>query len=358
MLTTVSTEDLIPADHPIRKIRVVVDTVLAELDPIFDEMYATSGRRSVPPEVLLKSTVLMAMYSIRSERAFCERLNYDLLFKWFLDMRIDDRAFDATTFTKNRQRLLEAEVADEFFAAVVRQAKLRRYISSDHFSVDGTLLNAARSLVDADVPVLGVNLGRLGFLADVSPRDMGQRLDEILAGQFEEERRALLHASVIRGGHSVSESDALNDIVIHKWDIARMIELDTRIDGRFLNSLRADGLIVSTPTGSTAYALSGGGPIIEPSLPALVLVPICPHTLSNRPIVLSDQSTIEILVHGDDANKAQITCDGQVNFSLATGDIIRIQRKAKTLRLIHPSGHDHFDIMRKKLRWAEQPLRD
>jgi len=142
MLTTVSTEDLIPADHPIRKIRVVVDAVLTELDPIFDEMYATSGRRSVPPEMLLKATVLMAMYSIRSERAFCERLNYDLLFKWFLDMRIDQPAFDATTFTKNRSRLLEHDVADEFFAAVVRQAKLRRYISSDHFSVDGTLLNA------------------------------------------------------------------------------------------------------------------------------------------------------------------------------------------------------------------------
>lgn len=142
MLTTVSTEDLIPADHPIRKIRVVVDTVLAELDPVFDEMYATSGRRSVPPETLLKATVLMAMYSIRSERAFSERLNYDLLFKWFLDMRIDDRVFDVTTFTKNRQRLLDHDVADEFFAAVVRQAKLRRYISSDHFSVDGTLLKA------------------------------------------------------------------------------------------------------------------------------------------------------------------------------------------------------------------------
>jgi transposase len=142
MLTTVSTEDLIPADHPIRKIRVVVDAVLAELDPVFDEMYAASGRRSVPPEALLKSTVLMAMYSIRSERAFCERLNYDLLFKWFLDMRIDQTAFDATTFTKNRTRLLEHDVADEFFAAVVRQAKLRKYISSDHFSVDGTLLNA------------------------------------------------------------------------------------------------------------------------------------------------------------------------------------------------------------------------
>ena len=142
MLTSLSTEDLIPADHPIRKIRAVVDAVLADLDGTFDGMYAAGGRRSVPPETLLKATVLMAMYSIRSERAFCERLNYDLLFKWFLDMRIDEAAFDATTFTKNRTRLLDHEVADEFFAAVVRQAKLRRYISSDHFSVDGTLLNA------------------------------------------------------------------------------------------------------------------------------------------------------------------------------------------------------------------------
>src|SRR5438067_520402 len=142
MLTTLSTEDLTPADHPIRKIRRVVDAVLAELDDTFDAMYASSGRSSVPPETLLKATVLMAMYSIRSERAFCERLNYDLLFKWFLDMRIDQPAFDATTFTKNRKRLLDHEVADAFFAAVVRQAKLRRYVSSEHFSVDGTLLQA------------------------------------------------------------------------------------------------------------------------------------------------------------------------------------------------------------------------
>jgi len=142
MLTTLSTEDLIPPDHPIRRIRVVVDAVLGELDEVFDAMYATSGRSSVPPESLLKATVLMAMYSIRSERAFCERLNYDLLFKWFLDLGIDEAAFDATTFSKNRQRLLDHDVADEFFAAVVAQAKLRRYISSDHFSVDGTLLEA------------------------------------------------------------------------------------------------------------------------------------------------------------------------------------------------------------------------
>jgi len=142
MLSSLSTEDLIPADHPIRRIRVVVDEVLGELDDDFEAMYATSGRRSVPPEQLLKATVLMAMYSMRSERAFCERLNYDMLFKWFLDLPIDGRAFDATTFTKNRQRLLDHEIADRFFAAVVRQAQLRRYMSSDHFSVDGTLLQA------------------------------------------------------------------------------------------------------------------------------------------------------------------------------------------------------------------------
>ena len=142
MLTTLQPGDLIPSDHPIRRIRKVVDAVLADMDGDFDAMYAVAGRPSVPPEQLLKATVLMAMYSIRSERAFCERLNYDLLFKWFLDMAIDAKAFDASTFSKNRQRLLDHEIADRFFAAVVRQAKLRRYVSSDHFSVDGTLLEA------------------------------------------------------------------------------------------------------------------------------------------------------------------------------------------------------------------------
>jgi transposase len=142
MLTSLSTEDLIPADHPIRKIRRVVEEVLADLDGEFDAMGSRIGRPSIPPEQLLKATVLMALYSMRSERAFCERLNYDLLFKWFLDLGIDAKAFDATTFTKNRDRLLEAEIADRFFAAVVRQAQLRRYLSSEHFSVDGTLLEA------------------------------------------------------------------------------------------------------------------------------------------------------------------------------------------------------------------------
>ena len=220
---------------------------------------------------------------------------------------------------------------------------------------DGTLLTASRSLAGADVPILGVNLGRLGFLADVSPDEMCERLNEILAGEYEEEHRSLLHASVLRGDKIVSESDALNDVVVHKWDIARMIEVDTLIDDRFLNTVRADGLIVSTPTGSTAYALSGGGPILDPGLDALVLVPICPHTLSNRPIVVSDQVQIDIRLHGENDSKAQITCDGQVNFALVGGDLISIRRKSHVLRLIHPRGHDHFDTMRKKLHWAEQP---
>jgi transposase len=142
MLTSLSTEDLIPKDHPIRRIRKVIDEVLVEMDDQFDAMYSRIGRPSVPPEQLLKATILMALYSVRSERAFCERLNYDLLFKWFLDLPIDAKAFDATTFTKNRDRLLDHDIADRFFAAVVRQAKLRRYVSSEHFSVDGTLLEA------------------------------------------------------------------------------------------------------------------------------------------------------------------------------------------------------------------------
>ena len=146
MLTTLSPEDLIPADHPIRRIRKVVEVVLAELDGELGAMYARTGRPSVPPEHLLKASLLIALYSIRSERAFCERLNYDLLFKWFLDLHIDDRAFDASTFSKNRERLLSAEIADRFFGAVVAQARLRRYTSSEHFSVDGTLIEAWASM--------------------------------------------------------------------------------------------------------------------------------------------------------------------------------------------------------------------
>jgi len=219
---------------------------------------------------------------------------------------------------------------------------------------DGTLLNTARSLAEPGVAVLGVNLGRLGFLVDVSPEDMARQLEEIFSGNFMEEERTLLHAGVSRDGNPIDDSSALNDVTVHKKDIARMIELDTWIDGHFLNTNRSDGLIIATPTGSTAYALSGGGPILHPGLNAITLVPICPHTLSNRPIVIHDEATIEIIIH-EGGQQAQISCDGQINLTLDPGDRVTVRKHDHTLRLIHPPGHDYFEILRKKLRWSEQP---
>jgi len=217
---------------------------------------------------------------------------------------------------------------------------------------DGTLLNAARSLVDRDVPLVGVNLGRLGFLADVSPGAMESCLDRILDGDHIADPRSLLHASVVRGEQTVSDSLALNDVVIHKWDIARMIEYEVHIDGRFLNTQRSDGLIVFTPTGSTAYALSAGGPLVNPGLDMLGLVPICPHSLNNRPIVLAGGSEVTVHLKDGHYTQAQITCDGQVNFSLLPGDRIRIRTHERRVQLIHPPGYDHFAILRNKFGWG------
>ncbi len=218
---------------------------------------------------------------------------------------------------------------------------------------DGTLLDAARGLVDYDVPLLGINLGRLGFLVDISPNEMSERLHEILDGEFEEEHRILLNTVIDHGENPSCESDAFNDVVVHKWEVARMIETETYINGKFLNSMRSDGLIVSTPTGSTAYALSGGGPILEPDIDAMVLVPICPHTMSYRPIVISGDSKIEIIVKENQNSHAQVTCDGQINLGVVSGDKITIRKKDKVVRLIHPHQHNHYEILRAKLHWGE-----
>jgi NAD+ kinase len=219
---------------------------------------------------------------------------------------------------------------------------------------DGTLLNAARSLAEPGVSVLGVNLGRLGFLVDVSPEEMAQQLARIFAGEYIEEQRTLLYATVTRNGEVLSEGAALNDVVVHKRDIARMIELDTYIEGAFLSTNRSDGLIVCTPTGSTAYALSGGGPILHPRLSAIAVVPICPHTLSSRPIVVHDDSSIDIFVSAGTVD-AQVSCDGQMSYLLDAGDQVTVRRHAHTLRLLHPPGHDYYAMLREKLRWSEQP---
>jgi NAD+ kinase len=220
---------------------------------------------------------------------------------------------------------------------------------------DGTLLNAARSLVDFRVPILGVNLGRLGFLADVSPSEIPESLEDILCGKFREESRSLLHAEIIRDGRAITQADALNDVVVHKRDVARMIEIDTFVDKQFLNTYRADGLIISTPTGSTAYALSGGGPIIHPSLEAVVLVPICPHSLTHRPIVVGAESEIEVLLNAANTTQTQITCDGQISLAINPGDRVVIRKKRRKLRLIHPVSHDYFRLLRAKLMWGIYP---
>lgn len=252
--------------------------------------------------------------------------------------------------------MLEAETASMIANQQIPTASLEKIGRECDLAIivggDGTLLNAARNLIEYNVPIMGINLGRLGFLVDVSPDEMAMRIDELFEGKFEEEHRIMLTATVQHKDGKVSQNDAFNDVVVHKWDVARMIETETYINGKFLNNMRADGLIVSTPTGSTAYALSGGGPILQPDLDALVLVPICPHTMSFRPIVIDGESKIEIHVK-DSTDKAQITCDGQTNLPLQRGDKVIIQRKSRVVRLIHPCKHDHYEILRAKLRWGE-----
>lgn len=218
---------------------------------------------------------------------------------------------------------------------------------------DGTILHAARNLCDSQVPIIGVNEGRLGFLVDISPHEIIKRMEEILLrDEYVSEERFLLHADVVRDGHKIAEGIAFNDMIVHKWNMARMIEFDTYVDDKLLSSQRSDGLIISTPTGSTAYALSGGGPLMHPTLNAVVLVPICPHTLTNRPIVVTADSTIKIIMNDCYKDHAQLACDGQINVPLLEHDHIYIHRKEQPVTLIHPADHDHFEVLRAKLRWG------
>ncbi|MEO5573914.1 MAG: NAD(+) kinase [Gammaproteobacteria bacterium] len=217
---------------------------------------------------------------------------------------------------------------------------------------DGTLLNAARSLANYEIPMLGINRGRLGFLTDISPDHILDKLSDILHGSYFEERRILLHAMIERDGECTSSSEAFNDVVVHKWNVARMIEFDTFINGVYVNTHRSDGIIVATPTGSTAYALSSGGPILQPALNAMVMVSVSPHTMSNRPIVIDGDSHIEVVVKETSPFNAQVTCDGQVNLGLGAGDLIKIRKHDKNVRLIHPANHDHYMILRAKLHWG------
>jgi NAD+ kinase len=214
---------------------------------------------------------------------------------------------------------------------------------------DGTLLNIARMLAPFDIPVVGVNQGRLGFLTDISIDSMQRTISGMLRGNYVTEKRMLLNTSISRGGKHIFESLAFNDVVIHRGNNSSMLEFEVRIDGEYLYNQRADGLIVSTPTGSTAYALSAGGPILHPSLEAIALVPVAPHTLSNRPIVLKSESTLEILMHH--AEEARVRFDGHTHFDLNCDDKVIVFRYIKPVYLLHPEGHSYYHTLREKLHW-------
>jgi NAD+ kinase len=219
---------------------------------------------------------------------------------------------------------------------------------------DGTMLHVARNLARHGVPLIGVNLGRLGFLTDVSTERMEDELGQILDGQYVIEDRLLLEAEIVRDSKVLHAANALNDVVVNKGALARLIEFETSVNGEFVNSTRADGIIVATPTGSTAYALSAGGPILHPTLPALIIVPICPHTLSDRPLAVGSDSTIEIVMTVTSQQSAHVTFDGQTNFALHDGDRVRVRRAQRPVTLIHPPRRNHYEVLRAKLGWGEK----
>jgi NAD+ kinase len=254
--------------------------------------------------------------------------------------------------TRGCTALIEKETAAELgsrgvdYAALGGEADLAVVIGGD-----GTMLAAARNLVRHGVPLVGVNQGRVGFMTDIGHRDMQSGVGAILDGKYTMEERSLLDADIVRGGQSVLRTIALNEAVIGKGSQGRLIEFDLLLDGEFVYALRADGMIVATPTGSTAYALSAQGPILHPAVPALALVPLAPHTLSARPVSVSDAATIEIVLKH--ALDARAHFDGLALADVQSGDRLTLKRSADTVRFVHPPGYRYFATLREKLGWSE-----
>lgn len=218
---------------------------------------------------------------------------------------------------------------------------------------DGSLLGAGRALCASRTPIIGINGGRVGFLTDIPAEEMASRLSEVLDGCYDREPRLLLDSHLRRDGEEISKGIALNDVVVHSGHVARLIEFDLYIDDQFVYRQRSDGLIISTPTGSTAYGLSAGGPILHPSLDVLALVPMCPHTLSSRPLVVSADSHIRLDICSDIAQQPSIACDGQLVGSAREGDSLHITRNPIQLDLLHPKGHSFYESCRSKLGWTQ-----
>ncbi|HZF25912.1 MAG TPA: NAD(+) kinase [Steroidobacteraceae bacterium] len=273
------------------------------------------------------------------------------------DTRVADSMLAlASHLVKRGQVLVDKNGTVNFGSTQVRRVEPQALADGTDLLIaiggDGTMLYASRLVVGRDVPLLGVNRGRLGFLTDVSPEDMLERLDDVLAGKFTEDRRSLLEARLNSGGRVVGTLTALNDVVVQKWETGRMLDIETWIDGEFVNTHGADGLIVASATGSTAYALSCGGPIVQHRLGAVVLVPIAPHTLSDRPIVVSADASIELRLKERADTRAQVLCDGIDLGELAASDRLEINASPHRVTLIHPPGYDYFRLLRSKLHWG------
>lgn len=221
------------------------------------------------------------------------------------------------------------------------------------FGGDGTMLSVARLACEKEVPILGVNLGGLGFITEVQRTEVFEAMERVIAGKSEVEDRIMLTACVHRHGEKIAEYTVLNDVVINKGALARIVEMETYVDRMYVTSFRADGLIVSTPTGATAYNLSAGGPIVYPTMDCVILTPICPHTLTNRPIVLPDDVLIEISLKSH-AEDVFLTLDGQVGFSLRQHDIVTVDKSPFRTRLLIPHERNFFHVLRTKLRWGER----
>jgi NAD+ kinase len=218
---------------------------------------------------------------------------------------------------------------------------------------DGTILSVARLIESHEVPILGVNLGGLGFLTEITLDELIPTLEAVLRNEFAVSRRLALTARVLRGGAPIASFEALNDAVITKTALSRIVDLETHVNGEYVATFRADGLIVSTPTGSTAYCLAAGGPIIYPSLPAVVIIPICSHTLTNRPLVVPDSAVVEI-IQGSAGEDVHLTVDGQVGVGLRCRDVVSLKRSDRTITLIKSPKLNYFELLRTKLKWGER----
>jgi len=219
---------------------------------------------------------------------------------------------------------------------------------------DGTLISTARIIGERDIPILGVNLGSLGFLTEIALDELYPALEKCLAGDFRVSERIMLRAVVERDGRETASHLVLNDVVINKGALARIVDLKTKVNSLDLATFKADGLIISTPTGSTGYSLSAGGPIVNPSMNCIVITPICPHTLTNRPIVIDDGSVVDITVKSLDDEDIFLTLDGQVGLELRSGDRIHVSRANHTAKLVMSEERDYFAVLRTKLKWGER----